>query len=98
MPDPRRGRPAVAAEDALVVPTIFDADRKSIDQIGREPPGPTARVRMWEATLPIDASLMTLALSCDHRILYGRPPNFSARSVTCSSGQLSGGSFNCRRP
>jgi pyruvate dehydrogenase E2 component (dihydrolipoamide acetyltransferase) len=111
---------AVAAEDALVVPTIFDADRKSLGEIGRDSRRLAARVRAGEVTPPElaggtftvsnlgmfgmtaiypvinppqaailgvgktrsmlergedgeirDASLMTLTLSCDHRILYG---------------------------
>ncbi len=111
---------AVAAEDALVVPTIFDADRKSLGEIGRDarrlaervrsetvtPPElaggtftvsnlgmygmtaiypvinlPQAAILGAGATRPVllrgedggieDASLMTLTLSCDHRILYG---------------------------
>jgi pyruvate dehydrogenase E2 component (dihydrolipoamide acetyltransferase) len=111
---------AVAAEDALVVPTIFDADQKSLGEIGRDSRRLSARVRDGEVTPPElaggtftvsnlgmfgmtaiypvinppqaailgvgksravlqrgedgeieDASLMTLTLSCDHRILYG---------------------------
>jgi pyruvate dehydrogenase E2 component (dihydrolipoamide acetyltransferase) len=111
---------AVAAEDALVVPTIFDADRKSLGEIGRESRRLAQRVRAGTATPPElaggtftvsnlgmfgmtaiypvinlpqaailgvggmrpiltrsddgeieDATLMTLTLSCDHRILYG---------------------------
>jgi pyruvate dehydrogenase E2 component (dihydrolipoyllysine-residue acetyltransferase) len=111
---------AVAAEDALVVPTIADADRKSLAEIGRESRRLAQRVRSGEVTPPElaggtftvsnlgmfgmtaiypvinlpqaailgvgttrqlllrgddgeieDAALMTLTLSCDHRILYG---------------------------
>jgi len=111
---------AVAAEGALVVPTIPDADRKSVGEIGRESRRLAERVRAGEVTPPElaggtftvsnlgmfgmtaiypvinvpqaailgvgktrqllvrgadgeveDASLMTLTLSCDHRILYG---------------------------
>ena len=111
---------AVAAQDALVVPTIFDADKKSLGEIGRDSRRLAARVREGEVTPPElaggtftvsnlgmfgmtainpvinppqaailgvgrsrpvlmrgadgeieDASLMTLTLSCDHRILYG---------------------------
>jgi len=111
---------AVAAEDALVVPTIFDADQKSLGQIGRDSRHLAALVRAGEVTPPDlaggtftvsnlgmfgmtainpvinspqaailgvgkarallmrgedggieDTSLMTLTLSCDHRILYG---------------------------
>ena len=111
---------AVAAEDALVVPTIFDADRKSIGEIGRDSRRVAAKVRDgtvappelaggtftvsnlgmfgMTAIYPVinppqaailgvgktrallergedgeieDVSLMTLTLSCDHRILYG---------------------------
>ena len=36
---------AVAAEDALLVPTIFDADQKSLGEIGREARALAARVR-----------------------------------------------------
>ncbi|MEZ5077253.1 MAG: dihydrolipoamide acetyltransferase family protein [Solirubrobacterales bacterium] len=111
---------AVAAQDALVVPTIFDADQKSLAELGRESRRLAERVRSGEVTPPElaggtftvsnlgmfgmtaiypvinlpqaailgvgmtrqllvrgadgeieDASLMTLTLSCDHRILYG---------------------------
>jgi pyruvate dehydrogenase E2 component (dihydrolipoamide acetyltransferase) len=111
---------AVAAEDALVVPTVFDADRKSLAEIARETRRLAERVRAGTATPPElaggtftvsnlgmfgmtaiypvinlpqaailgvgttrqvlvrgaggeieDASLLTLTLSCDHRILYG---------------------------
>jgi pyruvate dehydrogenase E2 component (dihydrolipoamide acetyltransferase) len=111
---------AVAADDALVVPTVFDADKKSLGEIGRDSRRLAARVREGEVTPPElaggtftvsnlgmfgmtaiypvinppqaailgvgrsravlmrgadgeieDASLMTLTLSCDHRILYG---------------------------
>ena len=36
---------AVAAQDALVVPTIFDADRKSLGEISRDSRGLAAKVR-----------------------------------------------------
>lgn len=36
---------AVAAQDALVVPTLFDADTKSLNEIGRESRSLAARVR-----------------------------------------------------
>jgi len=111
---------AVAADDALVVPTITDADRKTLGEIGRESRQLAERVRAGTVTPPElaggtftvsnlgmfgmtaiypvinlpqaailgvgmtrrqlvrgsegeieDASLMTLTLSCDHRILYG---------------------------
>jgi pyruvate dehydrogenase E2 component (dihydrolipoamide acetyltransferase) len=111
---------AVAAEEALVVPTIFDADVKSLGGIGRDSRRLAERVRAGSVTPPElagatftvsnlgmfgmtaiypvinppqaailgvgkaravlvrgtdgqieDAHLMTLTLSCDHRILYG---------------------------
>ena len=111
---------AVAAQDALVVPTIFDADRISLGEIGRESRRLAERVRAGTVSPPelaggtftvsnlgmfgmtaiypvinlpqaailgvgkmrpvlersedgeiVDATLMTLTLSCDHRILYG---------------------------
>jgi pyruvate dehydrogenase E2 component (dihydrolipoamide acetyltransferase) len=110
---------AVAAEGALVVPTLFDADIKSLGQIADESRRLAARVRSGEITPPelsgatftvsnlgmfgmtaitpvinppqaailgvgkardtlaredgqiVDRSLLTLTLSCDHRILYG---------------------------
>lgn len=110
---------AVAAEGALVVPTVFDADRKSLSEIAAETRRLAARVRSGEITPPelsgatftvsnlgmygmtaitpvinppqaailgvgaartvlardgdqiVDRSLLTLTLSCDHRILYG---------------------------
>jgi pyruvate dehydrogenase E2 component (dihydrolipoamide acetyltransferase) len=43
---------AVAAEDALVVPTIFDADRKSLGEIGRDSRRVAARVREGAVTPP----------------------------------------------
>jgi pyruvate dehydrogenase E2 component (dihydrolipoamide acetyltransferase) len=110
---------AVAADHALVVPTIFDADRKSVGAIAAESRRLAERVRTGEiepaelagatftvsnlgmygmtAITPVinppqaailgvgatrdiltrvdgrivDKRLMTLTLSCDHRILYG---------------------------
>jgi len=101
------------------VPTIFDADRKSLGQIGRDARRAAARVRSGEITPPelsggtftvsnlgmfgmtaitpvinvpqaailgvgtlrptlaredgeiVDRTLLTITLSCDHRILYG---------------------------
>jgi pyruvate dehydrogenase E2 component (dihydrolipoamide acetyltransferase) len=43
---------AVAAPDALVVPTIFDADRKSLREITRESRGLAERVRAGTVTPP----------------------------------------------
>jgi len=43
---------AVAAEDALVVPTIFDADKKSLGEIGRDSRRLATRVRAGEITPP----------------------------------------------
>ncbi len=110
---------AVAAGDALVVPTIFDADVKSLGEIGREARRLASAVRGgtiapteleggtftvsnlgmfgMTAITPVinppqaailgvgaaretlarvdgeiaDRTLLTLTLSCDHRILYG---------------------------
>jgi pyruvate dehydrogenase E2 component (dihydrolipoamide acetyltransferase) len=110
---------AVAADDALVVPTVFDAAGKSLGQIARETRALAARVRNGESTPAeldggtftvsnlgmfgmtaispvinppqaailgvgamrdtlarvdaqiVDRVLLTLTLSCDHRILYG---------------------------
>jgi pyruvate dehydrogenase E2 component (dihydrolipoamide acetyltransferase) len=110
---------AVAADHALVVPTIFDADQKSLGTIAAESRRLAERVRGGEVTPAelsgatftvsnlgmygmtaitpvinppqaailgvgalrevlarvdgdiIDRRLMTLTLSCDHRILYG---------------------------
>jgi pyruvate dehydrogenase E2 component (dihydrolipoamide acetyltransferase) len=110
---------AVATEGALVVPTIFDADEKSLGTIAAEARRLAARVRDDTVTPPelsgatftvsnlgmygmtaimpvinlpqaailgvgvmrqtlarvdgaiVDLRLMTLTLSCDHRILYG---------------------------
>ncbi|OJU81540.1 MAG: hypothetical protein BGO11_08145 [Solirubrobacterales bacterium 70-9] len=111
---------AVAAEDTLIVPTIFDVDKKSLGEIARDARRLAGRVRAGEVTPPelaggtftvsnlgmfgmtaiypvinppqaailgvgrtratlargeggeiVDVSLMTLTLSCDHRILYG---------------------------
>lgn len=110
---------AVAAEESLVVPTVFDAPEKSLGQIARETRALVARVRDGEispaeleggtftvsnlgmfgmtAITPVinppqaailgvggtrdvlaridgqivDRPVLTLTLSCDHRILYG---------------------------
>jgi len=111
---------AVAADDALVVATVFDADAKSIGQIAADTRRLAERVRAGTITPPelsgatftvsnlgmygmtaivpvinppqaailgvgaarkvlarddageiVDRSLLTLTLSCDHRILYG---------------------------
>jgi len=110
---------AVASEGALIVPTLFDADTKSVGQIAREIRAVAERVRSGEITPAeleggtftvsnlgmygmtaitpvinppqaailgvgairdvlaredgevVDRSLLTLTLSCDHRILYG---------------------------
>jgi pyruvate dehydrogenase E2 component (dihydrolipoamide acetyltransferase) len=110
---------AVAADHALVVPTIFDADQKSLGTIADESRRLAARVRAGKVTPSelsgatftvsnlgmygmtaitpvinppqaailgvgamrkilaragddiVDRTLMTLTLSCDHRILYG---------------------------
>ncbi|MCW2985373.1 MAG: 2-oxo acid dehydrogenase subunit [Conexibacter sp.] len=43
---------AVAANDALIVPTIFDADRKSLGEIGRESRRLAGRVRDGQVTPP----------------------------------------------
>jgi pyruvate dehydrogenase E2 component (dihydrolipoamide acetyltransferase) len=43
---------AVAAEDALIVPTIFDADRKSIGEVALESRALAARVRSGAITPP----------------------------------------------
>jgi pyruvate dehydrogenase E2 component (dihydrolipoamide acetyltransferase) len=110
---------AVAADDALIVPTIFDADRRSIADIAAESHRLADRVRDGKVTPPelsqatftvsnlgmygmtaitavinppqaailgvgaprerlalsdgelVQRHLLTLTLSCDHRILYG---------------------------
>lgn len=110
---------AVAAEEALIVPVVMDADRKSLGAIARETRQLAERVREGSITPPelsgatftvsnlgmfgmsaitpvvnppqaailgvgalrqtlarkegeiVDRTLMTLTLSCDHRILYG---------------------------
>jgi pyruvate dehydrogenase E2 component (dihydrolipoamide acetyltransferase) len=43
---------AVAAQDALVVPTIFDADRKSLGQIARDARAAADKVRAGKITPP----------------------------------------------
>jgi pyruvate dehydrogenase E2 component (dihydrolipoamide acetyltransferase) len=43
---------AVATDDALVVPTVFDADTKSLGTIAREARGLAARVRSGQITPP----------------------------------------------
>jgi len=112
---------AVAAHDTLVVPTVFDADRKSLVEIAREARRLAERVRSRQVTPaelsggtftvsnlgmygvagfsaiinPPQAAIlavgelreapvvrdgqvvpglrMSIALTCDHRILYGAP-------------------------
>lgn len=112
---------AVATEDSLIVPTVVDADRKSLLEISREVRRLAGRVRSGEVTPaelsggtftvsnlgmygvssfhaiinPPQAAIlavgevretpvvrdgqivagrrMTIALTCDHRILYGAP-------------------------
>jgi pyruvate dehydrogenase E2 component (dihydrolipoamide acetyltransferase) len=112
---------AVAAHDSLVVPTVFDADRKSLLEIARETRTLVERVRSQQITpselsggtftvsnlgmygvtsfaaiinppqaailavgelreVPVvrerqvaPGSRMSIALTCDHRILYGAP-------------------------
>ncbi len=43
---------AVAAQDALIVPTVFDADQKSLGEIAREARALAARVRAGQITPP----------------------------------------------
>jgi pyruvate dehydrogenase E2 component (dihydrolipoamide acetyltransferase) len=43
---------AVAAQDALVVPTVFDADRKSLGEIAAETRGLAQKVRDGKITPP----------------------------------------------
>jgi pyruvate dehydrogenase E2 component (dihydrolipoamide acetyltransferase) len=110
---------AVASDDALIVPTIFDADEKSLGMVAAEARRLAARVREGTVSPPelaggtftvsnlgmygmtaitpvvnapqaailgvgalrevlmrdgaeiVDRTLLTLTLSCDHRILYG---------------------------
>ena len=111
---------AVAADEALVVPTIMDADARSLVEIATEAKRLAERVRSGDITPPelsggtftvsnlgmfgmtaitpvinlpqaailgvgamremlkrgdsgeiIDVSMLTLTLTCDHRILYG---------------------------
>ena len=112
---------AVAADDSLIVPTVFDADRKSLLEIARETRTLAERVRSQQVTpaelsggtftvsnlgmygvasfaaiinppqaailavgelreVPViregqvvPGSRMSIALTCDHRILYGAP-------------------------
>ncbi len=111
----------MATEDSLIVPTVFDADRKSLLEIAREARGLAERVRSAAVTPaelsggtftvsnlgmygvssfhaiinPPQAAIlavgevrevpvvrdrqivpgrcMSIALTCDHRILYGAP-------------------------
>jgi pyruvate dehydrogenase E2 component (dihydrolipoamide acetyltransferase) len=53
---------AVAAEDALVVPTIFDADRRSLREIGADARALASRVRAGEIT-PAELSGGTFTVS-----------------------------------
>jgi pyruvate dehydrogenase E2 component (dihydrolipoamide acetyltransferase) len=121
---------AVAAEDALVVPVVKDADTKSLGAIARETRRLAERVRSGEIAPPelaggtftvsnlgmfgmtaitpvinppqaailgvgalretlarvdgeiVDRTLMTLTLSCDHRILYGADAAWLLADIT----------------
>jgi pyruvate dehydrogenase E2 component (dihydrolipoamide acetyltransferase) len=60
---------AIAAHDALVVPTIFDADRKSLDAIARHARALAERVRANAITPPeLGGATFTVSSLSDHGI------------------------------
>src|SRR5512144_266634 len=80
---------AVAAQDALVVPTVFDADRKGLRQISAETRALTARVRDGSITPP-ELSGGTFTVS--NLGMYGIS-NFQAVINTSQAGILAIGAL-----
>jgi pyruvate dehydrogenase E2 component (dihydrolipoamide acetyltransferase) len=77
---------AVAGQDALVVPTVFDADRKSLGQIARESRQLAERVRAGAITPPELASgtftVSNLGMfGIDHFVAVINPPQAAILAV-----------------
>jgi pyruvate dehydrogenase E2 component (dihydrolipoamide acetyltransferase) len=83
---------AVAAQDALVVPTVFDADRKGLRQISTETRALAARVRDGSITPP-ELSGGTFTVS--NLGMYGIS-NFSAVINTPQAGILAVGELKAK--
>jgi pyruvate dehydrogenase E2 component (dihydrolipoyllysine-residue acetyltransferase) len=83
---------AVAAQDALVVPTVFDADRKGLRQISSETRALAARVRDGSITPP-ELSGGTFTVS--NLGMYGIS-NFSAVINTPQAGILAVGELKAK--
>jgi pyruvate dehydrogenase E2 component (dihydrolipoyllysine-residue acetyltransferase) len=83
---------AVAAQDALVVPTVFDADRKGLRQISAETRALAARVRDGSITPP-ELSGGTFTVS--NLGMYGIS-NFSAVINTPQAGILAVGELKAK--
>jgi len=77
---------AVAAQDALVVPTVFDADRKSLGQIARESRALAERVRAGKITPPeLSSGTFTVSnlgmFGIDHFVAVLNPPQAAILAV-----------------
>jgi pyruvate dehydrogenase E2 component (dihydrolipoamide acetyltransferase) len=77
---------AVAAQDALVVPTVFDADRKSLGQIARDARGLAERVRDKTITPPeLSGATFTVSnlgmFGIEHFVAIINPPQASILTV-----------------
>ncbi len=77
---------AVAGQDALVVPTVFDADRKSLGQIARESRALAERVRAGKITPPeLSSGTFTVSnlgmFGIDHFIAVINPPQAAILAV-----------------
>ena len=77
---------AVAAQDALVVPTVFDADRKSLGQIAREARALAERVRGGQITPPeLSSGTFTVSnlgmFGIDHFVAVINPPQAAILAV-----------------
>jgi pyruvate dehydrogenase E2 component (dihydrolipoamide acetyltransferase) len=83
---------AVAADDALLVPTVFDADRKSVGQIGADARGLAAKVRDGSIT---PAELAGSTFSVSNLGMYG-VDSFSAVINAPQAAILAVGSLRLR--
>ena len=77
---------AVAAQDALVVPTIFDADKKSLGEIARQARGLIEKVREGKITPPeVSGGTFTVSnlgmYGVDHFSAIINPPQAALLSV-----------------
>jgi pyruvate dehydrogenase E2 component (dihydrolipoamide acetyltransferase) len=77
---------AVAAQDALVVPTVFDADRKSLGQIARDARALAERVRAGQITPPeLSSGTFTVSnlgmFGIDHFVAVINPPQAAILAV-----------------